>query len=59
VSEHSVTLMGNDVRCSCETWKASSDAWGPGLAKRLGYAHLARPDASTEELLAFVTERTA
>ena len=53
---HHVTVLGERVSCVCG-FDASSSLWEPGVARQIGFAHLARPEARTYELLAFVTGR--
>lgn len=51
---HDVTILGSAIRCTCDTFKLSAAAWGPSAARRLAFAHLARPDLSVAALVEFV-----
>lgn len=52
---HDIETMDGtgDLVCTCE-FRLRSGVWSSAVARRIAFAHLAKPTASTSELLMFV-----
>lgn len=55
---HAVTVDPNgDAQCTCKRFGTKERVFGRHVAMRVAHAHVANPDLSTMELMAFVVKR--